>query len=519
MLENIKNSLKRAFSKAEMPQSGADSGEKVINAGAVNKGSVFISTDQGLIFPFRQLEKFKIEKSSKQIKETKAFLSKNQLITRPYSPYNFIKLISRMPLLSAGIKIIAEDVSSDGWSLIKKGEEENKEEKKVLEGFLNKPNSDPTVSLKDIIKFLVISRLSLGDSALEVVRTVGGKVCEIYALNPKNVYLTKKDENGERKYCQKLWTDQAWFVPFGSKKIKNVNAKTGEEGSYDLKHRANEMIYIKESNLESDYYGVPGWMSSTGSILTWISSQEYNLSYFQNCGIPDYVIILSSEKGSQASWDDNTVDLITNFLQSEIKGTGNFHKTMTMMLPDGCKAEFKPLQVEKREGSFILLCRSLENDVLASLHLPPYKVSKFEKVSLGTDAISRSLADYSSNVVNPYQSEIENIFNFLILPGVLGKDSKDCNFRFKLNDMSLLGLEQKAKVYVSLFGCGAITPNQLIELTGVGEKFNTGNLHYVSSSYLEIEGSEISKREDEELKFLTGLAEMDREVKRLIEEN
>ncbi|MBA7585525.1 hypothetical protein ES708_27509 [subsurface metagenome] len=103
-------------------------------------------------------------------------------------------------------------------------------------------------------------------------------------------------------------------MPFGSKKIKNVNAKTGEEGSYDLKHRANEMIYIKESNLESDYYGVPGWMSSTGSILTWISSQEYNLSYFQSCGIPDYVIILSSEKGSQASWDDDTVNSITNFL-------------------------------------------------------------------------------------------------------------------------------------------------------------------------------------------------------------
>ncbi|MBA7585526.1 hypothetical protein ES708_27510 [subsurface metagenome] len=156
---------------------------------------------------------------------------------------------------------------------------------------------------------------------------------------------------------------------------------------------------------------------------------------------------------------------------------------------------------------------------MASLHLPPYKVSKFEKVSLGTDAISRSLADYSSNVVNPYQSEIENIFNFLILPGVLGKDSKDCNFRFKLKDMSLLGLEQKASVYVSLFGCGAISPNQLIELTGVGEKFNTGNMHYIASTYAKIEDSELSKREDEELKFLTGLAEMDQEIKRLIEKN
>ncbi|MBA7588781.1 hypothetical protein ES708_30849 [subsurface metagenome] len=317
MLESVKNRLKNAFSKAEMPQDRADSGEKVINAGGINKGSVYISTDRGLIFPFRQLEKFKIEKSSKQIKETKAFLSKNQLVTRPYSPYNFIKLISRMPLLSAGIKIVAEDVSSDGWSLIKKGEKDAPEEKKILEDFLNKPNSDPTVSLKDIIKFLVISRLSLGDSALEVVRTVGGRICEIHTLNPKNIYLTKKDENGERKYCQKLFTDQAWFVPFKSKKLKNINAKTGEEGSYDLKNRANEIIYSRESNLESDYYGVPGWMSSTGSILTWISSQEYNLSFFENSGIPDYVIILSSEKGSQASWDDDTVDKITNFLQAE----------------------------------------------------------------------------------------------------------------------------------------------------------------------------------------------------------
>ncbi|MBA7526410.1 hypothetical protein ES705_18572 [subsurface metagenome] len=517
MLENIKNRLKSAFSKAEMPRSGADSGEKVINAGSVNKGSVYISTDRGLIFPFRQLEKFKIEKSSKQIKETKAFLSKNQLITRPYSPYNFIKLISRMPLLSAGIKIIAEDVSSDGWSLIKKGEKDAPEEKKILEDFLNKPNSDPTISLKNIIKFLVISRLSLGDSALEVVRTVGGRVCEIYALNPKNIYLTKKDENGERKYCQKLWTDQAWFVPFKSKKLKKVNAKTGEEGNYDLKHRANEMIYSRESNLESDYYGVPDWMSSTGSILTWISSQEYNLSFFENSGIPDYVIILSSEKGSQASWDDDTVNLITNFLQTEIKGTGNFHKTMTMMLPDGCKAEFKPLQIEKKEGSFILLCRSLEKDVLSVLHIPPYKLSIYEKAgSLNSDVLGKSLADYASNVVEPAQCEYENIINNLIIPEILGRDSI---YKFKLNDMSLLGLAEKAKVYVSIFGCGALTPNQMIQKLGLGEPFNGGNSHYISNAYIEIEDSEISKREDEELKFLTGLAEMDQEIKGLIEKN
>jgi len=513
MLENVKNRLKTAFSKPEIPEKKPNSGETITN---INKGSVYISTDKGLIFPFRQLEKFKIAKSSKQIKETKAFLSKKQLITRAYNPYNFIKLISRMPLLSAGIKIIAEDVSSDGWSLIKKGEKEDPEERKILEDFLNNPNNEKAVSLKDIIKFLVISRLSLGDSALEVVRTVGGLVCEIYALNPKNIYLTKKDENGERKYCQKLWTDQAWFVPFESKKLKNIKSKTGEEGTYDLKTRANELIYSRESNLESDYYGVPGWMAGTGSILTWISAQEYNLSFFENSGIPDYVIILSSEKGSRASWDGGSINKITNFLQTEVKGAGNYHKTMTMTLPGGAKAEFKALQVEKKEGSFILLCRDLENDIMASLHIPPYKVSKFEKVSLGTDAISRSLADYSSNVINPAQSEIEIVFNNLIIPGILGRESL---YKFKLNDMSLLGLKEKVEVYTKLFGCGGLSINELIRLTGVGSPFPGGDSHYISSGFVEIEDSEISKREDEELTFLTGLAKMDREVKKLIEEN
>lgn len=514
MLENVKNRLKMAFSKAETAESKADSKETITN---INKGSVFISTNRGLILPFKQLEKFKIEKSSKQIKETKAFLGKNQLITRPYSPYNFIKIISRMPLLSAGIKIIAEDVSSDGWSLIKKTEKEDPEEKKILEDFLNHPNNDKVISLKDIIKFLVISRLSLGDSALEVIRRVNGRVCEIYPLNPKNVYLTKKDENGERKYCQKLGMDQAWFVPFGSLKLKNVNAKTGKEGSYSLKARANELIYSKENNLESDYYGVPSWMSGTGSILTWIASQEFNLSFFTNSGIPDYVIILTSEKGSNASWDDDSVKKITNYLQSEIKGPGNYHRTMTLQLPDGGKAEFKALQVEKREGSFILLSRGLEQDVLSVLHIPPYKVSRFDKAgSLNTDVVGRSLADYASNVIEPAQCEYENLINNLLIPGILGRGSL---YKFKLNDMSLLGLKEKVEVYTKLFACGSLTPNELIELTGVGEKFHTGNSHYISSNYVEIEDSQLSKREDEELKFLGGLAEMDQEIKGILERN
>ncbi|MBA7588780.1 hypothetical protein ES708_30848 [subsurface metagenome] len=128
---------------------------------------------------------------------------------------------------------------------------------------------------------------------------------------------------------------------------------------------------------------------------------------------------------------------------------------MTMMLPDGCKAEFKPLQIEKKEGSFILLCRSLEKDILSVLHIPPYKVSIYEKAgSLNSDVLGRSLADYASNVIEPAQCEYENIINNLIIPEILGRDSI---YKFKLNDMSLLGLADKAKVYVSLFGLQEIS--------------------------------------------------------------
>lgn len=505
MLENIKNRLKNAFFKAKIVENEAASSNNQIK----NEGKIYISTTRGKILPSEVLEKFAVEKSSKQIKAGRTWLTEHGLLSRIYNPYTFVKVISRMPLLSAGIDVIAEDVSSSSWSLLRKGEKEDKEEKKILEDFLNRPSGKKIDSLKDIIKYLVRSKLSLGDLGIEIVRTLGHKICEIYPTNTKNIYLTEEDEKDrERRYCQKYADKRAWFVPFDGKKI--ISCKYGKEGSYSLHARANELIYLQEANLESDYYGVPKWSSAIGSVLTWISAQEFNLSFFENNGVPSYAIILKSEKGSGAEWDDSVISKINKFIETELKGSGNAHRSMIMKLPNGCEAEFKALQVEQKEGSFILLCPELEKDVMASLHVPPYKLAVFTKAgSLSSDVVGRSLADYSSNTVEPLQSEMENLFNLLILPGVLGYDPI---YRLKLADMSLLGLLEKVKAYTSLFGVGVLTPNQIIKSLNLGDVYPGGDLHYISRTFLPIE--EVTKSVK---KLRARESEMDERELRLID--
>ncbi|GAJ18774.1 unnamed protein product, partial [marine sediment metagenome] len=102
---------------------------------------------------------------------------------------------------------------------------------------------------------------------------------------------------------------------------------------------------------------------------------------------------------------------------------------------------------------------------MGTMHVPPYKVGIFEAGKLGGNLGEAALRNYITSTVEPLETLVEDIFNNKILPAVLGKET---SFRFELENVDTGDLAEKVDMYVKLFGCGAFTPNQLIEKLSLG---------------------------------------------------
>jgi len=474
-------------------------------------GKVFVGTTAGELFPFAPWKEKKkdFKKSSKQLVEERKWAEVEGLVARPYDPSSLIRLVSRQPTLASCISVIAQDVSSTGYNLIAKSKEEveDKEGKKALEeerrslnDFLQHPNPDD--SLKEVISNFIEDYNTYGYAGLECVRNGKGDLAEIYSVRASTLWVHRSKE----KYCQRVeWDKKAWFKRFGVE--KDFSVKDGKEGKdFTDEERANELIFKKRYG-SSGFYGDPPWLSCIGAVVTLVTIEEFNSSWFFNRGIPSYLVTL------EGTYDEGVSKKVSDFLSTECKGPDNAGKTMVLELPDGGKATFEPVGGERaKEASYRLYISNLRQDVMGTMHVPPYKVGIFEAGKLGGNLGEAALRNYIDSTVEPQESLVEDVFNNKILPAVLG--NKEPSFRFELENVDRGDLVQRVDVYEKLFGCGGLTPNQLIEKLGLGETFPGGDEHYVSSSYISIGETQFEKEDREFFKGIKELEDLRKDIKK-----
>lgn len=449
------------------------------------KGKVFVVERTGGLLP----SFFTKKDESKQISEVSTqWLSTNNLVNRPYPPNSFILLKSRCPVLSAAIDSIANDVSSTGWSLsLKEGVKQSSKadaERKELESFLRSPNN--TDSLKELISSLITDLETIGDFSLEIARNNGGKIGKIFHI-PAHTIFRNKDMN---KFAQRRNNKVVWFSPFNSGLV--VDNKTGKEKEVSPKAKANELIFKALYNSDG-YYGCSPMLPAVGAVRASISVEEFNTYFFDNRGLPEFAVLLTGD------WSEGSEQKMSAFMSKELKGNENRGKTLVMVVPDECKAEFKPLEAsaKTREGSFRLYAQDLEDRILSVYKCPRSKVGIQRIGKLGGSDTFESLRNYNDSVVEPLQNIIESIFNEKILPGVLGREPV---FKFTLNNLHIDDFSEKAEAYTKLLERGAMTPNEVRQKLGIGPEYESGNKYFIASNLIEAGESptELGKIESDE---------------------
>jgi hypothetical protein len=110
---------------------------------------------------------------------------------------------------------------------------------------------------------------------------------------------------------------------------------------------------------------------------------------------------------------------------------------------------------------------------------------------------------YVESVIEPYQTDMENIINGLII-----EQGLNCHkYVFKLNTLDIRNIDAEGDRYINYIENALMTPNQARNKLGLGKTYIGGDKYYMKSGMEEVGEEELEKREDRFIKAIEDLQE------------
>jgi len=422
------------------------------------KGKVsesFIVTTAGNFVSLTDLQKSETNESKQKHENQVAWILENGLAEKPFNPESFLSLYDESPSLYRTINQIGTDSAGLGHELkLKKNEMENREERQRIELLLDHPNED--MSFRQTMEAMIIDLKLIGYCGSEILRGNGGS-----RGKPSGILHVRSSElwvaTDGKRYCQKIGTDKAWFKKFTkNNSIPDIDVNTGNVINTELDEndidyvskieKANEIYFMRQYYPKSTWYGAPPLVSAIGHVVSMIGIRDYNLSYFENLGIPAYLVTLEGE------WDLDASDLIHKFINTELKGAANMHKTLVLQTPREGKATFTPISTQAREGSFRLYLDSLRDDLLSVYSVPPYRIGTAVVGKLSGSTAKELNNIYKNSVIEPCQDDLERMMNDIINSSI---------YEFRFNDLDINDESENQRMEISRLTNGLVSINEL----------------------------------------------------------
>lgn len=501
--------------------------EKVSGALERRQGQVFAYTQTGNIIRISKKKEGGL--TSKQLKEDKSYWREKGLLAPPYDPDSILTYYESNIYFMRTVDQIAQDVAGQGYKFeAREGVDPEKDEKakafqEKAEKLLNRPNDD--YDLIEMIKRLIIDWGSTGWMNWELPRTGEGDIGSMYHVP---AYTIRVHRDG-KKYCQTRYVKgkrtRMWFKKFGEE--GDIQAENGEvikdKAKKEEKDIANDMIMDLNYYIKDSFYGTPNILGSLGAVISMIGIRDFNLSFFENFGVPAALVIL------YGNWKPGSDTDIKNFIETEIRGSENAYKTLVLQAPEQTETglskeeqkgiEWIPLMTDVKEGSFMKdYYIQMRNEELVAYSMPHYRIGIVETGALGGSSVEEMTDAYIDSTVKPLQTKVENIFNFKILPTLMEEpkegEEPEVPLLFKLIPPDVRNMEKLITRAIKSFRHAALTVNELRAIEGrtAIEKEEGGDDRYIEKGLIKV-GEEDLEKEEEALLRVT--QELESRVKEL----
>lgn len=417
------------------------------------------------------------------------------LIEPPYTPTYLTNLSSLNTYHARCVKTKALDVGGNGYTLNPIGDNPSEQNYQKLKEFFDQLPSDLWVNSHQDAE-------EVGYAAVELIRYGDQPEGEPQSLVHIPSY-TIRIHKDFKKFMQLRGTGRAWFKLVDTD--GEINNKTGnplgesipelleqEEGT-----RANEVIYYKTYSTMTDYYGMPDITPAIGAVYGDKSRNDYNISFFQNFGIPAYVVTVSGDFEDELTDPEDPES--KTYLETQIENhlhniQSNPHSTLFLSIPsrpgsDGkVEVNFEPLSVDVKEASFRLYRSDNRDEIITAHGMDPYRIGVTVTGSLGGNTAIESKKNYKTSIIEPRQRLWEDLINKHIVRNGFGIN----DWEFKFNDIDVEDEQNDLQILTGLFQLGAVTPNQVIRRFGDRFGLEEGehpsmDTHYLQGRPLETE--------------------------------
>ena len=440
-----------------------------------------------------ELDKYRADKAqvdpvtgSKQT-PSKHYLVGENLVEPKYNPHDLVQLLDLYTYHEACVDAVATDASGINYTLdtiegIEPVEAQKDKFKQVLEA------SKPSINIH--LKRCAYDRRSIGYGAIEVIRKNTSN-SEIRRFKHIPSHTLRRHTDEKRVLHTADDGTRVWYVIYGKNynedgELCDVHADTGIFYPYNSlpeDKRANELLWTMEYAPGTNYYGRPVVIAALPSIKGDMSAVAYNVSFFENNGMPRFAVTVTGDfedynVDKTITDDDGTVrdnpeydetKTLRYQISQQIKQLIKHpHSALCITIPtlggdSNVEIKITPLQVQTEEGHFRMYRKDIRDEVIHGHKVDPSRLAIFDAGSLNGTNSDNTRESYKYGTVAPIKSELEAMVNQT--KEELGVNS----WEFKIVDVNPIDYSKDKELAAFLFSCAAMTPMDLINT--FGEKF------------------------------------------------
>ncbi len=446
-----------------------------------------IGTTKGKAVLTSFLETFARKDSSRSLPDDTTITSLDSLgLKEPrYGLEHLLSLLEINTWHSRCCRTKANDVGGLGWSVMADNVSNPPPdaEKESLDNLFEN-GIEGAQSLEDMLVQVQVDFEATGMGYIEVARE-GFEPDSIPSILKRLPAHTMRIHADLNKLAQVRGNRHVWFKRFGYG--FDVDWQTGVEhplGSLPPDQRANEVIQVKQHDPLSSFYGVPEIIPALVAVEGLRALAEYNVSFFENHGVPSYAIYITGDyelglkidsqgrDENDPEYDDTTGEyvIITQIENHLITLKDNPQSPIILAIPSvegggEVKIEFEPLAVEVKESSFKLYRKDNRDEILVAHGMPPYRIGVIETGSLGTNVAESADKIYKESVLAPRKRQLEQaITNTIIKIGF-----QFSGWAFWLEELDTGDESFDVEIATFMFDRGSMTPNEIIRT--FGERF------------------------------------------------
>jgi capsid portal protein len=219
-----------------------------------------------------------------------------------------------------------------------------------------------------------------------------------------------------------------------------------------------ELIDHKIYHPQSDHYGIPPIIAALTHLVGNIYSQNRNLRFFFNRGMPDYLVIVKAD--AAAFGDPLQGPLINQFVDSieehmKFLQEGEDYRVLTVRLPTGqIEVTLEKLGTAPQDQEFAGYQEDNSKAIVRVYRMLPHRLGIIETASLGSGTGESQEETYKRSQIDPLQSMLEGDFDSALDSAMI------LALRAKYAEIDVLDEAREMSLYVQASGVGDISINE-----------------------------------------------------------